>query len=282
MSLKFLFAEKKHFRELGNKSPSAPEETPIPVPSPVLEEKSGPEVTVRPAHSIHGALPTQRIARIDPVSPLGIPPLFPMVSLPHRPSTQPALRTQSSTGQKNKKPSSYSTTKLSKVKPPPPKKLRWSSETNPSVVVPAKKRYKPKDGYTFDAELHPLRRTSLGSQTEKTLKDTGNLVVGRASTRYSRADLEQRDTDGKRFSCTSYQTCFCTKCPCAHHGHNINVRTYCFGNNFQSQTAQFLTKGTDPFLVSEEVSSSGSAEGPHSCPCSEDSHMKNIITHSLM
>src|SRR4029434_5629795 len=30
-----------------------------------LGEKSGPGVTVRPAHSIHGALPTQCIARID-------------------------------------------------------------------------------------------------------------------------------------------------------------------------------------------------------------------------
>ena len=30
-----------------------------------LGEKSGPGVTVRPAHSVHGALPTQCIARID-------------------------------------------------------------------------------------------------------------------------------------------------------------------------------------------------------------------------
>ena len=30
-----------------------------------LGEKSGPGVTVRPAHLIHGALPTQCIARID-------------------------------------------------------------------------------------------------------------------------------------------------------------------------------------------------------------------------
>ena len=30
-----------------------------------LGGKSGPGVTVRPAHSIHGALPTQCIARID-------------------------------------------------------------------------------------------------------------------------------------------------------------------------------------------------------------------------
>ena len=51
-------------------------------PSPGLGEKSGPGVTVRPAHSIHGALPTQCIARIDPVGPPGINPVSLMASPP--------------------------------------------------------------------------------------------------------------------------------------------------------------------------------------------------------
>ena len=50
--------------------------------SPGLGEKSGPGVTVKPAHSIHGALPTQCIARIDPSGPQGIPPGSPMASPP--------------------------------------------------------------------------------------------------------------------------------------------------------------------------------------------------------
>ena len=46
---------------------------PMVVTSPGLGEKSGPGVTVRPVHSIHGVLPTQCIARINPVGPPGIP-----------------------------------------------------------------------------------------------------------------------------------------------------------------------------------------------------------------